>query len=194
MKRATTAGKSGPTAGPTAGKNLIRKDGCGKQTAGSEEVHDNDDSPNASQRQAQMLQTSAVQRMTGGRIRDHRAAVLHDTEGPKKVRSEFHRCRLSARWFTVSAEVAGGSTGQSIDRDVGAHAVRQRQVLAGQAAQITGEVKIHHVEQGCEEPHDANLQREKRHAIAISSRRQWTRQVSRECSHRVIIHMQVPLS
>ena len=29
-----------------------------------------------------------------------------------------------------------------------------------QVAQITGEVEIHHVEQGCEEPDDANLQRE----------------------------------
>ena len=30
-----------------------------------------------------MLQTSAVQRMSGGRIRDHRAAALHDPEGPE---------------------------------------------------------------------------------------------------------------
>ena len=122
----------------------------------------------ANQRQGQMLQTSAVQQMSGGCIRYHRAAVLHDSEGPKRDRSEFHRCRSSTRSFTVSAEVAGGSTGQSIDRDVEAHAVRQRQVLAVQAARITGEVKIHHVEQGCEEPDDANLQRE-RNAMSSQS-------------------------
>ena len=39
------------------------------------------DIPNAIQRQAPMLQTSAVQRMGGGRIRDRRAAFLHDPEG-----------------------------------------------------------------------------------------------------------------
>ena len=30
-----------------------------------------------------MLQTSAIHRMSGGRIRDHRVAVLHDPEGPQ---------------------------------------------------------------------------------------------------------------
>ena len=34
-----------------------------------------------------MLQTSAVQRMGGGRIRDHRAAVLHDPEVPERAPS-----------------------------------------------------------------------------------------------------------
>ena len=80
--------------------------------------------------------------------------------GVAQQRRQLH-CESEAGSFTVSAEVAGGSTGQSIDRDVGAHAVRQRQVLAVQAAQITGEVKIHHVEQGCEGPDDASLQRER---------------------------------
>ena len=41
----------------------------------------------ASQRQVPMLQTSAAQRMSGGHIRDHRAAVLHDPEGPERKTS-----------------------------------------------------------------------------------------------------------
>ena len=87
VKRATTAGKSGHTAvaraQPTAGKNPMRKDSCGKQTAGSEELKNNNDSSNAIQRQGPLLQTSAVQQVSGGPITDHRAAVLHDPEGPE---------------------------------------------------------------------------------------------------------------
>ena len=49
------------------------------------------DVSSASQRQVPTLQTSAVQPTSGGRIRDHRAEVQHDPEGPE--RSEFHRCR-----------------------------------------------------------------------------------------------------
>ena len=45
----------------------------------------------------------------------------------------------------------------------------------------------------CEEPVDASLQRRaRRHPIALSSRRQWTRQVSRDCSHSATAHMQFP--
>ena len=62
----------------------MRKDGCGKQTAGSEELHNNEDSSNASRRQVPMLQPSAVQRMSGGRIRDHRSRVPPDPEGPER--------------------------------------------------------------------------------------------------------------
>ena len=55
------------------------------------------DIPKAIQRQ---LQTSAAERMGGGRIRDHRAAVPHDPEGPEGCPSS--RCRSSTRWFTAS--------------------------------------------------------------------------------------------
>ena len=121
MKRATTAGKSGPTAGeiawPTAGKNLIRKDGCGKQTAGSEELHNTAPLRGRGRfrccRQAQYSEWVVD-------VSEIIEQQFHMIQKVQRERSEFHRCRSSTRSFTVSAEVAGGVTGQSIDRDVDA--------------------------------------------------------------------------
>ena len=96
----------------------MRKDGCGKKTAGSEELRNNDDSSNASRRQVPMLQTSAVQRMSGGRIRDHRAAVQHDPEGPESDPSFTDADHRQDHSQSVQKSL------EPMDRDVDALAVK----------------------------------------------------------------------
>ena len=126
-------------------------------------------------------------------IRDNRAAVPHDPEGPERERdpsstdADHRQDRSQSVQKLLEVSQDSPSTGTSmLSRSNSDKFLRSKRLRSPARWRFVAWNRLRGARR-CQ-----SSTRARRHIIALRSRRQWTRQVSRECSHRETAHMQVP--